>query len=435
MTSPPSRWLPAAWSALPDRSKEIVSRRAEGETLAVIGDDIGVTRERVRQLEKQARKLIVSAQEIHEPELLTRLLEHMGEQVLLSDEQVEEVIGSAPAAAVDLVLRQLGFERSMIASGGREGFWSREPSALESRLKSLVDLMPLPDDEAHIAAESLKIPAEVRWWTLLPARYRVTLTDLGWVRTSRTTRDRAYLWLRSQGEPRSSKEIAEAAGASEHATRENMRRDHAFAQVRPEGTWALVDWRVEGADNRYSNALEVVVEVLRDLGPLEANDLRVECQRRYPVTGWRITQCLSSNLIGQNDAGLYDLVERGAVPVEDREPHRPAHIQASGDVVGVEVPVSHDVVRGSGIPVNRWLTWYLGLRTSPSTRYFQMQQGASELVVRRGTSNAQLSSLRTGALAVGAVEGCRLVLLLHLNDDTAELRHVCEPSACVARTQ
>jgi hypothetical protein len=144
------------------------------------------------------------------------------------------------------------------------------------------------DLSGRVRVRELNIPESVHWRAVLQAHYRVALTDLGWIRASHVSRDRAYLWLRGQGEPRSAMEIAKAAGTSEHATRENMRRDDAFAQVRPKGTWALADWRLDGADKRYSNAVEVVVEVLRELGPLDYNGLRAECQRRYPVSEWRI---------------------------------------------------------------------------------------------------------------------------------------------------
>ena len=428
----PPDWLDATWSALPDRSREILSRRAQGQTLAVVGVHVGLTRERVRQLETKATKVIVDAQQEYAPELLDSLTERMGEQPFLSDEEIAEVLGPAPQAAVAIVMKHLGMHRSNLTSGPLDGVWSPDPSALAKQLKALVDLMPLPDEDAQMAAASLKLPESPPWPAVLQSRYRVALTELGWIRTSHVTRDRAYLWLRGQGEPRSAMEIAEAAGTSEHATRETMRRDDAFAQVRPEGTWVLADWRADGADNRYSSAVEVVVEVLRELGPLDYNELRTECQRRYPVSEWRITQCLSSSLIGLNSAGLYDLAERGAIPVEDTEPRRPKNIQVSGEVVGVEIPVTHDVLRGSGIPVNRWLTWYLGLRTAPSSRYFQMDGGTSELTVRRATSNAQLSSLRALALPLGVVEGCKLVLLLHVDTDTAALRHACPAASCPA---
>ena len=230
------------------------------------------------------------------------------------------------------------------------------------------------------------------WARYLAADGQATRHALGWIRTHKASRDVAYLWLQAEGEPRPLAEIAQAAEASnDHALREALRRDKAFVQVRPEGTWALADWRLPGTSERYANALDVVVEVLRELGPMNWARLQTESRLRYPVTTWRIQQCLASSLIGLNDQGLYDLVERGAKPIEDKEPKQPANIQASGTVVGISLRVDHDVLRGSGIGVNRWLTWYLGLRTAPSTRYFDLPAPLGEVVVRRGLSNAQIS--------------------------------------------
>ncbi|TWH01724.1 hypothetical protein L615_001600000160 [Nocardioides sp. J9] len=147
-----------------------------------------------------------------------------------------------------------------------------------------------------------------------------------------------------------------------------------------------------------------------------------------------MNQCLSSNLIGLNPAGLYDLAERGAVPVEDTEPKQPPTIKTSGDVVGIELVVDREILRGSGIPVNRWLTWHLGLRTAPSTRYFTFPEGHGEVRVTRMTSNAQVSSLRAVAAKFGLVEGCKFALLLNTSTDTASVRHICPQDACRART-
>ena len=234
--------------------------------------------------------------------------------------------------------------------------------------------------------------------------------------------------LREQGEPRPAREIASAVGTSEHTIRETMRRDGDFAQVRPEGTWALADWRVPGSDNRYRSAEDVLIEVLRELGPLDYDHLRVESQRRYPVTDWRITQCLSSNAIGLDHEGLYDLTERSATPIEDTEPRQPENIEVRGNVVGIRLTVDRDMLRGSGLPVNRWLTWYLGLRTAPSTRHFDLPDGFGVLTVRRNTSTSQVSSLRPVAESLEVAEGCKLVLLLHTDTNTAGFQHVCPAS-------
>ena len=211
-----------------------------------------------------------------------------------------------------------------------------------------------------------------------------------------------------------------------------MHRDDDFALVRPEGTWALSDWRVKGADNRYATAVDAVVEVLRELGALDYDTLCSETVRRYPVTIWRVSQCLSNSVIGRTADGRYDLAERGATPIEDSEPKRPKSMEVHGSVVGVQLDVNHDLLRGSGLGVNRWLTWYLGLRTAPSTRYFAIDDGQSTLTVKRGTSTSQISSLRAVAQRMKLHEGCQLVVLLHLDTETATFEHVCQPETCPA---
>lgn len=427
-----SDWLDDAWSSLEPRSREILERRAAGETLDSIGRTLHLTRERVRQLEGKAVGQLIEAQRIGAPTLADLLDSALNRRSAVDEAEVAVLIPSRSRAARSLVLASRGVKRPTLPSGPLYTHWTLEPKALDRQFRELVGLMPLGCDEVQEAVGHVGIPDTVRHEELLRTDYRLLQTELGWVRIGRLTRDRAYLWLKQQGAPRPAREIADAAGASEHATRENMRRSSAFAQVRPEGTWALSDWRIDGANSLYASAEEVVIEVLKELGPLNSDQLRVECMRRYPVSAWRISQCLSSSAIGRNTMGLYDLVERGALPFEDAEPRQPRHIQARGEVVGVEVPVTRDVLRGSGIAVNRWLTWYLGLRTAPSTRYFKIDDGSGELSVKRGTSNAQLSSLRSAAISLNVAEGCKLVLLLRRDSNTATIRHTCMVDVCPA---
>ena len=103
-----------------------------------------------------------------------------------------------------------------------------------------------------------------------------------------------------------------------------------------------------------------------------------------------------------------------------------------GTVVGIRLSVDSDVLRGSGINVNRWLTWYLGLRTAPATRIFTLVDQPGEVAVKRATSAAQLSSLRAAVLAMDLVEGCTIAVLLHTDNDTATIRHTCGAATCPA---
>lgn len=421
-------WLEAVWESLGARGQDILTRRARDEMLAEIANDHDVTRERVRQVQVQAEKALIASKRDYAPHLADQILEHASVPFFTADQAAALIRTDAPAAR-EALLHALGFTRPRTWAGPLRGWWTSDSTLVDLRLRELAAAAPLSPDELVAAVQALGLPEELPIMNLLGASASpLAQHDLGWIRRSRPARDIAYLWLRREGVPRTVTDIATITGTSEHATRETMRRDPDFAQVRPEGTWALSDWRLKGAESRYSSAEEVVVEVLRDAGPLSLQQLRGETRQRYPVTEWRIKQCLSSKLIGLNADGLYDLAERGANPVEDTEPQRPANIQESpdGNLVGIVITVNHDVLRGSGIGVPRWLTWRLGLRTAPSTRHFaDTDRSGAEVIVRRATSSSSVSSLRSVALELGLAQGCQLVLLLRLNADTCSVRHTC----------
>jgi Sigma-70, region 4 len=427
-------WLDDAWRTLPDRWDVIIARRLAGETLDRVAETFDVTRERIRQLQQKAEAALVDAQRQQAPLLPQQLTDALADHLAVRESKLAALLPTRASVARQALFRQLGASPPRSWAGDLLGYWTRHPAALGLLLRKLAALAPMTDDETDMAVRELGFPAD------LPIEYlleqpgsKLTHHPLGWIRTARTGRDLAYLWLSGEGEPRVAGDVAAIAGTSEHAIRETMRRDDDFAQVRPEGTWALAAWRLPGTDNRYSSAVDVVVDVLRELGPLNYEELRTESQRRYPVSSWRITQCLSSAAIGLNKEGCYDLAERGAAPIEDSEPTQPSSIQVCGDVVGLVLNVDSEMLRGSGIGINRWLTWYLGLRTAPSSRYFEITDQPGVITVKRATSASQLSSLRTAALNMDLVEGCKIAVLFHLETETATIRHTCTAETCPAR--
>lgn len=156
---------------------------------------------------------------------------------------------------------------------------------------------------------------------------------------------------------------------------------------------------------------------------------------RYPVTAWRLQQCLSSDRIGVTPEGFVDLIARGAEPMEEPEPTQPKTmaVDPAGNVLGIRLTVDNDVLRGSGIVVNTWLTWTLGLHRAPMSKTFTIVGSDDVLTVRRGTSGAQISSLRQHVQALGTVYSCQLAVLLRVDDSTAQIMHVCPNGACPAR--
>ena len=425
-------WLAVTWGDLPKREITVLSRRMQGETLQGIATDLGLTRERVRQLQKRAADTMMAAAEVHDRELLSRLALTLGSAAAMEIGSVLAELPPAPAEAQEALVQVLGFRHPRTWDGELINWWTRMPEELDRRLNAVVALAPLSHDDLLAALTDVGLSYERPVTTLLHSpNSKLNECPTGWYRPSRAGRDLAFLYLQSQGAPRTTAEVAAALGGtiSEHAIRETMRREDAFAQVRPEGTWTLTDWRVPGSDNRYSNAEETVIEVVRELGPISLNTLQREVIRRYPVTSWRVTQCLSNHQIGLTATGLYDLTERGATPIEDTEPRRPETIEAKGHITGVKLNVNHDLLRGSGIPVNRWLTWHLGLRTVPSLKTFRLDSGG-EVTIKRASSNAQISSLRTAVQSLDVVEGCKIALILNTENGTAKLHHVCVTNDC-----
>ena len=434
MTDPITDPVIAAWETLTPRDRTVLELRLSGTTLDQVGAAIGVTRERVRQIQLRGEEALLSSLDKYLPDLRAGLREFLADHAAVAEGGLFTALGVAPSVAMSAVLRALGVSRPRTWAGDLAGWWTLRPAATDVQLRDLAAQAPFADDELAPRAAEIGIPQGLPLRELL-ADERSPLTPGpagGWIRHSRAGADAAYLWLKDQAEARPSAEIASAVGGNEHALREAMRRDPRFAQRRPEGTWVLSEWKSNTAIRHYANAVDAVVEVLQELGPLTLEQLTAEAIQRYPVSTWRITQCLSSNQIGFTQDGRYDLTERGAIPIEESEPRKPDNMAESGPVVAVRLPVTYDVMRGSGIGVNRWLTWRLGLRHAPSERYFELSDLTGTITVRRRTSTSAISSLRSAAVALGVAEGCQLIVVFRTENDTADVRHTCHAGSCPA---
>lgn len=434
MTDPIADPVMAAWEALSPRDRTVLELRLSGATLDQVGAAIGVTRERVRQIQVRGEEDMLSALDKHLPDLAAELHRLLDDHAAVADADLYTALDVAPSVPMSAVLRTLGVSRPRTWAGDLTGWWTLRPAAVDVQLRDLAAQAPFADDELAQRAAAIGMPQGLPLRELLADEGSPLTAGPagGWVRYSRAGADAAYLWLKDQAEPRSSAEIASAVGANERALREAMRRDPRFAQRRPEGTWVLSEWRSNTTIRHYANAVDAVVEVLEELGPLTLEQLTAETIQRYPVSAWRITQCLSSNQIGLTQDGRYDLTERGAIPIEESEPRKPDNMAESGSVVAVRLPVTYDVMRGSGIGVNRWLTWRMGLRHAPSERYFELSELTGAITVRRRTSTSAISSLRSAATALGVVEGCQLIVVFRTELGTADVRHACHEGSCPA---
>lgn len=430
--------LGRAWRSLEPRHRRLLEQRVAGDTLAQVGSRLGVTRERVRQLQIRAESALIEAAGAELPGFRETLVATVGARAVVSDHQLHVELRTSSTVALTALLHALGFMRPRTWAGELAGWWTSHNGALDAQLRGVVARAPCSDAELHERLAAAGLPEDLPIEELFGCRRSPVTPGPGdsWVRRSAKSADSAYLWLSSQGEPRSSREIAEAIGSQAvRGLNKSLAQDGRFTRLRPDRTWTLSGWTAARHRRLPTSAVEAVVDVLRDLGPLTRYQLIQETISRYPVSRQWLTQSLTHSLVGRTETGLYDLVERGAVPIVEAAPTRPDTIAESSDgqMITVRLRVDAHWLRGNGIPVSRWLTWRLGLREIPAQRTFAVMGSDGQVVLRRTVGLSILSRMRPIAQSLGVVPGCGIVVVIRPEKDTVDVRHGCTGRGCPAR--
>ncbi len=381
-------WVARIWLSLDEKDKRMVVARAEGRTLDDIGHEYGLTRERIRQLVRKAHDGLAAAGETLCPDWPERVWK-LAENPAVSRSELAKVLGTEDHIAVDALAATAGLVTPRTWAGPLRGWWTAQPGELNKRLCAVADQAPFQSGEVARVARAAGIPDGIPLRQLMADEDSplVPGADDRWLRRRARRRDAAYLWLLEKGEPLLSEELVEPTGIhTAHAVRESLRRDDRFVNIRPTGTWGLTEWS-HLRTVRYSNAVDAVVAVVTEFGPISKEALFAKVIELYPVSTWRLNQCLLSDLVGKTAAGLIDLSSRGATPIEENEPSKPTTmaVDTSGKVFGVRLTVNSEILRGSGIAINSWLTWQLGLRQAPMSKTFDMGERYAPITVRRAT--------------------------------------------------
>ncbi|MEK2488558.1 RNA polymerase subunit sigma-70 [Kitasatospora purpeofusca] len=413
----------------------MIEERSAGGTLGSIGQQHEMSRERVRQLLLKAQDQICDYADLFVDDWRDRLLALTAGPAAPGSE-VAAVLDVRENVAMGLLVQAVGAESPLTWAGRLHGWWTRDPGALEARLRVGAGEAPLRREDVAVAFASAGVPGDVPLLELLGHAKSPLVPGVegSWLRRRARGRDAAYLHLLANGEPCRAEELLEPTGIERKpAVAEALRRDERFVQLRLEGKWALAEWPHLN-DTSYPNAVEAFVATLTELGPIAKEALFVKVGERYPVTLWRLQQCLLDDRVGMTEDGALDLVARGAFPIEESEPARPATmaVDPAGNVFGIRLTVDKEVLRGSGVNVSSWITWQLGMRQAPMARTFSIAGHPAPIVLKRGTGAAQLSSLRVLARESGMVGGCEFVLFLRADDSTARVEHTCARQYCRA---
>lgn len=412
------RQLEVAYEGIDERAKLALARNGlqdgrEPRTLAAIGEQFGVSRERVRQLEKAARAVLVKVLSEAVVDWADRISRNVHPGLAVSGRRLSSFFGGGDLgyALVLPVAENMG----MVEVDPFPGWFTFHSSVFADVVQSLQVKAPVyrPDwDEAY---ERSGLPAEF---------YPVLVSQMG-LETFRSYYVRAgarYDLISAvlASGPLSLDEIAKQTGLSANAVRGGVYHYDDFVPL-SKGVWALKG-TVE--EPKYKSALPAILDILEREGPQWFPELARKVVAVHDVSEWRIKQCLDDFRIGSMDDGRIWLVSSGASKDRETEPVKPDYMSSHGARVGVRMQVTFDHARGSGFILNRWLCWWLGLRSAPQSMAFDSENGL-ELRVTRTGSGASVSTIKAALDSWGIVEGCDVVLLLDRDTRFWSLNHVC----------
>jgi predicted Zn-ribbon and HTH transcriptional regulator len=273
-------------------------------TLQEIGEDLGVTRERVRQIEEQSLKKIRETVETEAKELLDTAKKFLSEQggVRKDDVFMEEVASASGVAAkaqkeakLRFVFAAARFPHFHKEDDSFNAFWYLDKGAEKKFLdfvKSATKYFDSVDrNEALREKKHLEDYSDpVSWHYLsIPKHFGVNVFgDFGpkhWAEIEpKTIRDKAYLALKKSEKPLHFEDIAKAIHslkidkkpAHVQTVHNELIKDERFVLV-GRGVYAL---REEGYEP--GTVREVIAKLLKAKGPMHASDvIRFVNERRF----------------------------------------------------------------------------------------------------------------------------------------------------------
>ncbi len=322
---------------LPDRSRRVLvdrfglSSKGEQRTLDAIGQEYGITRERIRQIENHGLAAVrdSDAYTTHEVTLddLKKALLTLG--TVLAEETILEHVAKQEADHNHIVFlltvgHPFSFSRESNDFKARwhvdEQLSEQVENALSNLYESLEPNRLTPEDEflqlfgKYLKQEGVKLrPDEVlsRWLTISKRIGRNPLGEWGRVESPhvriKNTRDFAYLTLKRHGSPMHFTEVAQGIeklfGRETHpaTTHNELIKDGRFVLV-GRGLYALKEWGYEPGVVR-----DVIKGILEREGPLSREDIIDRVKRERYVKDATIAVNLQNGMFARQNDGRYML--------------------------------------------------------------------------------------------------------------------------------
>lgn len=410
--------IAAAYSALidgvPARLMTVARRRLfpllARPTLEEVGLDMGVTRERVRQLEVKASRSIA-----------TRLQNPRCAALVLEAARVSRLIGAAyvlselhepwPGICVrfgdgDLLGAPDSLLLWMAGPYRKRGDWiiqEQRSGELAERTVRLVDEQ-LEGSVAEVDAvlrglAALDIrPAMRRRW--LTSSARVRLFGDWVVRWGSSMVDQCHSILHVAGEPMSAEQLAAAIGGepSVRSLRNRLLDDDRFQRV-GKMNWGLPEW---GFDEYTTVSDEIAEEIERQGGEASLQHLVDVISMTYGVAESSIRAYASSRRFARTPRGTLRVASADEINTQTRPLELTKGCYRIGEAWAIRVRITSETLRGSGTPVPECFVAHLGLRPGEHTH---LSSPFGTIRASWANIGAYLGSLRPVAEGLAAAEG------------------------------
>lgn len=391
------------YQILHPRESHVMMMRADGMTLDSIGEPFGTTRERIRQIEKKTITKIRASL----PVTIRKIEELFASNPLVSREQIAEKLSLEYPEHIPALLYALDYEKFDGPVSGQR-FWASIGSNVSREFDDLV-FSNAPCHLSTVLDQCLPIyKTQIAVLDLLGAsnKLKLLLNDFV-IRKNSKDRDYVYLLLAKAGEGLSLSFLASKVGIAVRALGAQLVRDGRFFKQPETGNWELSEW---GNEPRCSSVYEALDSVLERHGAQDrANLIRLACQL-YPRSAARYHQVLESEKYGLTKAGKWDFTSNGAKQMTSSEPKKNSKVEETdGGFVRIRVKADSELLRGSGVPVHRRLTWVMGLKQPTKELVFHNTSFPEKpITLYRTPGSHHMSALKSIAESFGLKVGCSL---------------------------
>lgn len=412
-------------ASLGDSRREVFEARVlppSDATLEVLGERLGVTRERVRQIEVAVRR-DVGSRLAREDSRWVRwrahtVRQHLGSMVPVDHPYARDVMAAAIGA--EATTRQTAF--LMWAAGPYElqrGMWiaeTRREMRVDDRLLAAIPPSGLSDESLAGVLADLDVRSvfaeDVMAW--MP---RVRRALGRWFVGELSVVELGVMVLHELGRPATIPEILERTGMQRdlRSLANRIQSDERFVRVSKD-TYALRDWGME----EYSGVCDAIARAIEmRAGFASLSELVQELPRAFNVSAASVRAFAAAPMFVLEGDTIRMRREDEPYAVRDQLAARRRTYRYGSDVVMV-VDVDREVLRGSGRPLMADVTQALGVTPGTVRRFEGVGFDAVVSWPLSGWMGGNIGSLRGAVAATSANEGQRLRLSFRVDAGTVE---------------